>query len=88
MPVSVGLVKEVRGELIARIESVDKKMEAGFKNVESQMQQMLVQTHRTLALMEEQRSENRIVLDGYKSVMERMDRIEDDQKNLRGALRL
>lgn len=81
MPASVGLVKEVRGELLA-------KTDAGFKKIESQMQQMLAQTHRTLALMEEQRSENRIVLDGYKSVMERMDRIKDDQKDLRSALRL
>jgi hypothetical protein len=84
LPASVGFVKEVRAELIAEIKSVDRKvvslehkMESRFERVESRFEQVLAVVHRTQTLMEEQRSENRIVLDGIKNLSERQDRFED-----------
>jgi len=81
LPASVGLVKQVRAELGAKIDSVERKLE-------SQIQQVLVSTHRTQALMEEQRGENRIVLDGVKNVTERQDRMEGDVLEIRDSLRV
>ena len=129
LPASVGLVKEVRSELVARITSVDLKLasvdvnvasldakidsvdakvasldakidsvDAKFysldakidsveKRLESKIEQVLVAVHRTQTLMEEQRSENRIVLDGLQNVIQRQDRMETELVELRGDIR-
>lgn len=90
LPASVGLVKEVRSELLAAIHSTHQELDGKITQldgritqldgrvtgVEGKISEVLAVVHRTQALMEEQRSENRIVLDGLKSVMERQDRME------------
>ncbi|MBI3294985.1 MAG: hypothetical protein HYZ71_09680 [Deltaproteobacteria bacterium] len=75
-PATVGLVKEVRGELKAEIRSLKKEMTAKIEAV-------LVGVHRTQALMEEQRGENRIVLDGLSTMLDRQDRLEGDVESLK-----
>src|SRR5262249_18089130 len=80
LPASVGLVKEVRAELVAKMESVHQKLGA-------QIQEVLVSVHRSQTLMEEQRGENRIVLDGLKNVTERQDRIEGQIIEIRDTVR-
>jgi predicted nucleic acid-binding Zn-ribbon protein len=82
LPATVGLVKEVRAELVAKITSVDHKIasvdvEALEQKMESRFEQVLAVVHRTQTLMEEQRNENRIVLDGIKAISERQDRAEE-----------
>ncbi len=69
LPASVGLVKEVRAELKSDIKSLEHKMESKFE-------QVIAIVHRTQTLMEEQRSENRIVLDGIKALSERHERVD------------
>ena len=76
-------IGSLRHELKAEIGAVrsELKVEIGFVRAEvgsvrSEVQQVLVSVHRTQAIMEEQRGENRIVLDGLKNVTERQDRIE------------
>ena len=56
--------------------SLGAKIDSFRYELKGEIQQVLVAVHRTQALMEEQRSENRIVLDGLKNVIERQDRIE------------
>lgn len=94
IPASVQLVKEVRdelkaeiGSLRAEIGSVDAKVDAVRHELGAQIQQVLVSVHRTQTLMEEQRSENRVVLDGLKNVTERQDRMEGDIVEIRDTLR-
>lgn len=77
MPASVGLVKEVREELRAEIRSVREDLKSEIHAVKAEVQKVLVSVHQSQVLMEEQRSENRIVLDGLKNMMERQDRIEE-----------
>ena len=94
MPASVGLVMEVRDELRAEMRSgfkhLDSKIsrvQSEVQSVQSEVQKVLAASHRTQTLMEEQRSENRIVLDGLKTVLERMDqdsaRVDEMEKTLR-----
>jgi hypothetical protein len=90
VPASVGLVKEVRDELRAEIRSVDHKVEslrhelkAEICEVKGSVEQVLVAVHRTQVLMEEQRGENRIVLDGLKTVIDRQERFERELTLLR-----
>ena len=90
VPATVGLVKEVRKELRADIQVLRHEMgsfrhemgsfrhELGSSRQEvyAKFEQVMVVVHRTQVLMEEQRGENRIVLDGLKTVLERQDRVE------------
>ncbi|MBI4403492.1 MAG: hypothetical protein HY537_04990 [Deltaproteobacteria bacterium] len=80
VPASVGLVKEIRDELRADIRAVEHGLSA-------KIEQVMVSVHRTQVVMEEQRGENRIVLDGIKTLMERQDRIETDCGELRNTVR-
>ncbi len=76
LPASVRLVKQIRSELRAELRSLEARLDSLDSKMESRFDQMLVVSHRTQVLMEEQRSENRIVLDGLKTVLDRQDRIE------------
>ena len=80
LPASVGLVKEVRDELRADIRSVE-------HGLNSKIEQVLISVHRSQVLMEEQRGENRIVLDGIKNIFERQERVEKDFSELRGTVK-
>jgi hypothetical protein len=80
VPASVGLVKNVRDELGADIRAVE-------LGLSSKIEQVLVSVHRTQILMEEQRGENRIVLDGISSVFERQDRLESGCDEIRNTLK-
>jgi hypothetical protein len=76
-------------KLDGRMDKFDLRMngfEIRMDGFESTLHQVLASTHRTQALVEEQRSENRIVLDGIKSVMERQDKTEFETKELRTIL--
>lgn len=83
VPATVGLVKEVREELRSEIRSVDHKvdslehkLEAVRSELKASIEDLKVSVHRTQVLMEEQRGENKIVLDGIKTLIERQDRLE------------
>lgn len=84
-PASVGLVKEVRDELRAEIRGVEHGlksqiagMDSKFEDLSSKFETVITSVHRTQVLMEEQRGENRIVLDGLKTVLERQNRCKKD----------
>lgn len=88
VPASVGLVKEVRNELRAEIRAVEHRLIAKLDTFQSKLetlhsaaQETLASVHRSQVLMEEQRSENRIVLDGIKMLAERQDRLEKEILN-------
>jgi cytochrome b len=97
VPASVGLVKEIRSELRAEIrglgEKLEKKIEGvktevhGLKSeihgIKAEVQEVLKSVHHTQVIIEEQRSENRIVLDGLKNMIDRQDRIEQEMSAMR-----
>jgi hypothetical protein len=90
VPASVKLVKEIRNELRADIRSVQNEMKAvesrldsKISVLDSKIEKTIANTHRIQVIMEEQRSENRIVLDGLKNMMERQDRLESEIKEVR-----
>lgn len=87
-PASAGLVIEVRSELISELHSLDNKIGSVEKRLDSKIDKVLASVHRTQALMEEQRSENKVVLDGLKNVTERQDRVEDEFKDFRQTLQI
>lgn len=94
MPATVGLVNDVRDELIARIDGVKEELKgdihqvaAELHHVKGNVHQVLTAVHRTQALMEEQRSENRIVLNGLKTVLERQDRMDGELVLIRNDIR-
>jgi len=77
LPATVRLVKEIRSELRAEIRAVDRKLDSKFELLRSDIQllhsDMLLlraDVHRSNVLAEEQRSENRIVLDALKNVID------------------
>ena len=66
--------------LEGKITTLDGKitiLDGRVTRVEGKIEEVLAVAHRTQALMEEQRSENRIVLDGLKAFTERQDRFEE-----------
>ena len=94
VPATVGLVKEVRKELRADIREVKEELKADIEELKgeirrtehklsAEIQAVLSTVHRSQVLMEEQRSDNRLVLDGLKNVTERQDRVENDVVELR-----
>lgn len=66
---------------LGKIDGRLSKIEGRVSSVESTMQEVLASVHRTQTLMEEQRSENRIVLDGLQVVIQRQDRFEEETKS-------
>lgn len=72
LPATVRLVKQVRSELRSEIKARFETLQAGI--------------HRIEVLMEEQRGENRIVLDGLKTVLDRQDRLEHAQLETHGIV--
>ncbi len=85
LPATVGLVKEVRSELRAEFRKLDSKIDSVNKNLSSKISQVLVavhasqaDVHRMQVIVEEQRGENRIVLDGLKNLWDRQDKIESN----------
>lgn len=87
-PASVGLVKEIRSELKADIRSLGKRMDARFAGIESKIEGLTGEIHRVASLMEEQRNENRIVLDGLAAVISRQERVESDVERINKQIRL
>ena len=97
MPASVGLVKGVRSELKAMIGSVDHKVGSLGKKVDSldakidsvrlelkgDIEQVLAGVHKTQVMMEQQRSEDRAVMDGLKTVSDRQNKVEADVEDFR-----
>jgi len=65
--------------LDSKIVALDSKIES----VAAVSEATLVAVHRTQVLMEEQRSENRIVLDGIKGLAERQERLENEMGSRR-----
>jgi hypothetical protein len=80
LPASVGLVKEARAELGTEIQRVRTDIQSVRNEIQAVRQEVVAEIHRTQALMEEQRGENKIVLDGIKALMERQDRVEEEKE--------
>jgi hypothetical protein len=83
MPASVKLVKEVRDELKADLGALEHRINSKFSAVDSkveliqsELKEVKSSARATQVLMEEQRSENRIVLDGIKTIIEKQERLE------------
>ena len=67
----------------ARFKEVDArfdKVDARFDKVDAGIMQILSTVHRMKALIEEQNSRNKYVLDGYEQIYRRMDRLEKAQR--------
>jgi chromosome segregation ATPase len=95
----IGLVRaemgSVRTELRTEIGALRAEMGvmrtengAEFSSLRSEVQQVLVAVHRSQALMEQQRGENRIALDGLKNVTERQDRMDGELQEIRETLKV
>lgn len=89
-------LKQVESHL-KQVESQVKQVEHQVKQVESQVKQVesrleskietvLSVVHRTHALIEEQNSRNRYVLDGYTSLNDRLDNHENEIQNIKKTL--
>ena len=83
VPASVGLVKEVRDELKAELRAVEHGLNSKIEIVNTKIEQVLISVHRSQVLMEEQRGENRIVLDGIKNLFERQVRIDTEVSEIK-----
>lgn len=79
-------VKSFRAELKGEIQALDAKMVSGFSQMNSEFELLRADVHRTQVLMEEQRVENRIVLDGLKNLIDRQDRLERDHSQTRARV--
>ena len=62
------------------IESRFNGIESRFNGIESRLEKMQAEQFRMYALMEEQNSNNRIVLEGLQGLWQRQERIEQAQK--------
>ena len=69
-PATRRMLSLVRDELKSDIRSLERKMDSKFEKIESRLSEMAL-------LMEEQNSNNRIVLEGLQALWQRQDRIEE-----------
>ena len=93
IPATVGLVHEVRKELKAeirgvgrKVDSLESKIDSVEKRLEAKMDKVMSIAHGTMVIVEEQRAENRIVLDGLKTMIDRQDRTDVDLNSLRDTV--
>lgn len=59
-------------------------MNSRFEKMDSKIEKVIAAIHRTNALVEEQNSRNRVVLDGYDQIYRRQEEYEERLKNLEG----
>lgn len=74
----------------ARFANIDARFAAQdskFAAMDAKIEQILVSVHRTQAIVEEQRSENRVMLEALNGFVKRMDRIEQRQDEQDQTLR-
>ena len=84
LPATHGMLFEVRDELNASINGVKKelqgKMEAGFSEMKSLF-------HQAMLRFEEQRSENKVVLEALHSLIQRQDKLDSEFVEVRDIVR-
>lgn len=66
-----------------RFEAIDYKFDALELKMESKFNEVISAVHGVRVVVEEQRSENRIVLDNLKNLNDRQDRLEIEVKDIR-----
>lgn len=83
VPATLGMLHLVRDELksemaagFLELRSEIHGMKSGFLGLKSEMAKMSSSMHQMKLLVEEQRAENRIVMDGLTSLFDRQDRVE------------
>jgi chromosome segregation ATPase len=69
-----------------KVDSVDHRLSGEIQKLSGKIENLTASVHRSQALMEEQRSENRVVLDGIKLLMQRQDRTDADLKDMSKTL--
>lgn len=86
-----GEIQSVRTELKGEIQSFRTELKGEMNGLRTDLsvgiQQVLAATHRSQAIAEEQRAENRIILEGLHNVNERMDRLEYENVEIRRFLK-
>ncbi len=76
LPATQGMLQLVRSELKADIRGLSSEMKAGFNQMDSKFEQVRSDVARIGVLVEEQNSNNRIVLEGLTGLWQRQERIE------------
>lgn len=76
LPVSQLMLTAQSKQIKSTINSLEKKIDARFNQMDSKFELVLSEIHRMAVLMEEQNSRNKFVLDGYASLYERQERLE------------
>ena len=79
-----GEIDSVRGE----ISSVRGEIGSLHHDMKAMESKMFSSVHGIRVLMEEQRAENKVVLDGLKNIIERQDRMEEESKEFRKTLQI
>ena len=93
-PATIGLVKECRSELRADIQATRHELKkeitelrgelrSGFHAVNEKIERVLMAVHRSQVIAEEQKADNRIVLDGLNNLNEKFDRLKSNHIDLR-----
>lgn len=76
LPATQRMLQLVRSELKADIRGLRSETRAGFNQTDSKLEQVLSEVARVGTLVEEQNSNNRIVLEGLTGLYQRQDRNE------------
>jgi chromosome segregation ATPase len=69
-----------------RFDELDAKMDSIANRLSSEIQKVRSDIHRVIALVEEQNNRNRAVLDGYQSLYDRQDRVEEKVEQLEATI--
>jgi len=65
-----------------RFDSLEAKMDSMGDRLSADIRRVSVDVHRVIAIVEEQNNRNKIVLDGYQSLYDRQDRVENRMDEL------
>lgn len=69
-----------------RFDELEAKMDSIADRFSSEIQKVRSDIHRVIALVEEQNNRNRAVLDGYQSLYDRQDRVEEKVEQLEATV--
>lgn len=87
LPTTRAEVRLIRTELKADIRSLKSEMEARFDQSDAKLEKVLAEVARTGVLVEEQNSNNRIVLEALTGLWQRQDRVEARTEEMERFLR-
>lgn len=76
LPATRGMLKSVRTEVLLKMSAMEKRMSAKFDILRAEIREVRAETQLSNLKLEEQRADNRIVLEGIQALWQKQDQMD------------